>query len=54
MFGRKRSEALSDHNRLLIHVAYLRDLAERLGETDKEAVLLEELGDYLRKTGALK
>jgi hypothetical protein len=51
--------AVSDHKRLLIHVAYLRDLARRLGGTDAEAVtaaaaLLEELGDYLRKTGALK
>jgi hypothetical protein len=41
-FGKKRGGskvAKSDYNVLLIHVAYLRDLAERLGGTDKEAVL---------------
>jgi hypothetical protein len=61
MFGRKRADskvATSDYKLLLIHVAYLRDLAERLGGTDKEAVLaaaslLDELGQYLRGTGVL-
>ena len=57
--GRVDRTAQSDSQRLLIHVGYLRDLAQRLGGTDGEAVnaaaaLLEELGDYLRKTGALK
>jgi len=52
-------QAVSDHKQLQIHVAYLRDLAQRLGGTDGEAVdaaaaLLEALGDYLRNTGALK
>jgi hypothetical protein len=61
MFGRKRADskvATGDYKLLLIHVAYLRDLADRLGGTDKEAVLaaaslLDELGQYLRKTGVL-
>jgi hypothetical protein len=61
VFGKTRADSkvgVSDHNLLLIHVAYLRDLAERLGGTDREAVLaaaslLEELGQYLRKTGVL-
>jgi hypothetical protein len=61
MFGRKRADskvANSDYKLLLIHVAYLRELAERLGGTDKEAVLaaaslLDELGQYLRRTGVL-
>lgn len=61
MFGRKRADSnvgVGNYNLLLIHVAYLRDLAERLGGTDKEAVLaaaslLDELGHYLRRTGVL-
>jgi hypothetical protein len=61
MFGKKRADSkvgISDYILPLIHVAYLRDLAERLGGTDREAVLaaaslLDKLGHYLRKTGVL-
>jgi hypothetical protein len=61
VFGKKRSGlemASSDYDALQIHVRYLRDLAERLGGTDREAIvaaaaLLEQLGEYLRNTGGL-
>jgi hypothetical protein len=59
--GKQRTDSKAvggEYKLLLIHVAYLRNLAERLGGTDREAVLaaaslLEELGQYLRNTGAL-
>ena len=49
----------SDRATLQTHIDYLRDLAERLEGTDREAVLaavglLTEFGDYLKKTGALR